>query len=246
MAQVTIVADGKKISVSEGKTLLPALLAAGFDIPHMCYNEDIPPFGACRLCLVEIEENGRTRVMPSCTYPAREGLVVRTDTERIQKHRRMVAELLLARCPDVPQIQELATKLGVNVEGRFAKKDEGCILCGLCTRVCEQVVGVSAISFAGRGPEKQVATPFLDESKACIGCGSCYYICPVDYIVMEEDEKERRFPQWKVAFEMVRCKKCGQKVGPRRQLEYLARMAKLPSDWYDTCQDCRPGPGDKK
>ncbi len=240
MAEVTFMVDGNKVSGEEGQPLLPALLKVGCDIPNMCYNDEIPPFGACRLCVVEVEEGGRRRVVPSCSYPAKEVIAVFTSTELIQKHRRMIAELLLARCPDVPQIQVLAQKLGVQGEARFSAKQEGCILCGLCTRVCESVVGVSAISFAGRGPEKEVVTPFLDESKVCIGCGSCTYICPVDYIKMEEDDKVRRFPQWKVAFEIVRCKKCGQKVGPKRQLEYMAKKADLPADFYDVCQNCRP------
>ncbi len=239
VTKVQIAVDGAKVEADAGQLLLPVLLKAGCEIPHMCYNDEIPPYGACRLCVVEVEEEGRRRVVPSCSYPVKPGIAVFTNTERIQRHRRMLAELLLARCPEVPQIRELAEKYGVAGEPRFTRKEEGCILCGLCTRVCEQVVGVSAISFAGRGPDKEVATPFLDESKVCIGCGSCYLICPVDYIKMEEDDKVRRFPQWKVAFEIARCKKCGQKVGPKRQLEYLIKRANLPEDFYEVCQNCR-------
>ena len=240
MAQVTFTADGKKLTAEAGETLLPVLLAARFDNPHMSYNEEMPPYGACRLCLVEVEQDGRRKVHTACSFPVAEGIAVHTNTEILKRHRRMVAELLLARCPEVKQVQDLAKKLGVESGERFQKKDKGCILCGLCTRACEQVVGVSAISFVGRGPDKEVGTPFLDKSEVCIGCGSCAFICPVDFIRIEEDEKVRRLPQWKVEFEIARCKKCGQKIGPKKELEFLAKRAKgLPEGWFDVCQNCR-------
>lgn len=240
MSLVNITVDGQKIAAERGEALMPVLLKNGYDIPHMCFNEEMPPYGACRLCLVEIEQGGGRKVHTSCSFPVSEGLIVHTASDKILRQRRMIAELLLARCPDVPQIKDLAKRLGVEDAERFTKKKEGCILCGLCTRACEQVVGVSAISFVGRGPEKYVATPFLDESHECIGCGSCVYICPVDFIKMEEDEKVRRFPQWKVEFEMALCKKCGQKVAPKKQIEVMkARSKDLPPDWFDLCQNCR-------
>ena len=240
MAQVKFTADRRELTAEEGQTLLPVLLAARFDIPHMCFNEEMHPYGACRLCLVEVEQDGRRRVHTSCSFPVAGGIKVFTDTELLKNHRRMVAELLLARCPEVKEVRVLAAKLGVEGAGRFAKKDEGCILCGLCTRACEQVVGVSVISFVDRGPDKVVGTPFLDKSEVCIGCGSCAFVCPVNYIRIEEDERTRRLPQWKVEFEMARCKKCGQKIAPKKELEFLAKRAKgLPEGWFDVCQNCR-------
>lgn len=239
MASVQITADGKKIEAKKGEMLLPVLLRSGFDIPHMCFNEEIQPFGACRLCLVEIDRGDWRRAVVSCSYLVSDGLVVFTDSERLVNHRKMVAELLLTRCPDVPQVRTLAKRLGVEDEGRFSKKDHGCILCGLCTRACEQVVGVSAISFVGRGPDKKVATPFFDESKVCIGCGSCAYVCPVDYIRIEEDENTRKFPQWKTEFKLVHCKKCGQKIGTDREIEFMSKRAGTPEGWFDVCSNCR-------
>lgn len=240
MSRVTITVDGRKHTGTDGEMLLPLLLAAGYDIPHMCYNEAMQPYGACRLCLVEVEQGGRRKVQTSCSYPISDGLVVYTKSEVVTRHRRMVAELLLARCPEVKEIRELADRLGVERRDRFTKKDLGCILCGLCMRACEAVVGVSAISFVGRGPDKEVGTPFLEKSDVCIGCGTCAYICPVGYIQIEEDERERRLPQWKVKFTMVRCKKCGTKIAPKKQIEYFTRKANLPPDWFDYCVDCRP------
>lgn len=231
MAEIKIKVDGKELKVDSSKTLLKALLDANFDIPHMCYTQEIKPFGACRLCLIEVEENGKRKIIASCAYPMTEGMVVFTDSERIQRNRKMVAELLLARCPDVKEIKKLAADLGVEDADRFKKKEEGCILCGLCTRVCESVVGVSAISFVGRGPDKVVGTPFMDKSHECIGCGSCFYICPVNYIKMEDEENVRKFPQWKVEFEKVWCDRLGQKV-PKKTLDHFTKIAKLPPDWF--------------
>ncbi|MBN1283658.1 MAG: (2Fe-2S)-binding protein [Proteobacteria bacterium] len=232
MPDVTIKVDGREITAKTEETLLPALLAAGFDIPHMCYNEEIKPYGACRLCIVEVEAGGRRSVVSSCSYPVSDGMVVYTDTERIKKHRRMIVELLLARCPDVKEVRDLARDVGLEHEPRFAKRDKGCILCGLCTRACEQVVGVSAISFVGRGPDKEVGTPFLDRSDVCIGCGSCYYVCPVNYVEMEDEEDVRRFPQWKVEFEKVWCERLGRKV-PKKMLEHFSKIAKIPEGWFE-------------
>jgi predicted molibdopterin-dependent oxidoreductase YjgC len=134
--------------------------------------------------VVEITKNRRSKLVTSCNYPAEEGLTVFTASERVKETRKMVVELLLARCPDVPQIWQLAEKMGIK-ESRFKKKeDQRCILCGLCVRVCEEMVGVSAISFANRGIEREVNTPFGINSKVCIGCGSCTYICPTGCIEM--------------------------------------------------------------
>jgi predicted molibdopterin-dependent oxidoreductase YjgC len=134
--------------------------------------------------VVEITKNRRSKLVTSCNYPAEEGLTVLTASERVKETRKMVVELLLARCPDVPQIWQLAEKMGIK-ESRFKKKeDQRCILCGLCVRVCEEMVGVSAISFANRGIEREVNTPFSIESDVCIGCGSCTYICPTGCVEM--------------------------------------------------------------
>lgn len=110
--------------------------------------------------------------------------MVLTDTDRVKSARKIALELLLARCPDVPQIRRLARKMGIKSSRFYRKQDERCILCGLCVRVCEEVVGASAIGFAGRGIEKHVNTPFGLQSDACIGCGSCTYICPTGCIEM--------------------------------------------------------------
>ena len=164
--------------------ILDAAKQLGISIPTLCHHKALKAYGSCRLCIVEAFRNGRSKLVTSCNYPAEDGLVVFTATDKVKKTRKMVMELLMARCPEVPQIQQLAEQMGTKT-GRFKKKgDQRCILCGLCVRVCEEVVGVSAISFASRGTEKEVNTPFGMDSEVCIGCGSCTYICPTGCIEM--------------------------------------------------------------
>ena len=184
---VTLTIDGQIIHVNRHTPVLDAAKQLGIFVPTLCYHEALEPFGSCRLCMVEVIRGGRSRLVTSCNYPAEEGLTVLTASDGVIETRKMVMELLLARCPDVSGIQQLAAKMGIN-RSRFKKKeDQRCILCGLCIRACEQMVGVSAIGFASRGIEREVNTPFSIESGVCIGCGSCTYICPTGCIEVVGD-----------------------------------------------------------
>ena len=185
MSEITLKINGKKVKAEEGMTVLEAAKSVGIEIPTLCYHEALKPYGACRLCTVEITSAGATRLVASCQYPVEEGLVVNTDTPQVVKARKMIVELTLARCPTVPQIQELARQYGVD-KPRFKVKEELCILCGLCTRMCEEVVGTSAINFYKRGFEREVTTPFVEISEACIGCGACVKVCPTGAITLED------------------------------------------------------------
>jgi len=178
---ISLTIDGKKIDVQEGASVLQAAEKLGIRIPTLCYHKSLSPYGACRLCLVEIEGRRGPVIQASCVYPAQDGLVVRTDTERVLKTRRIMAELLLARCPDSPQIKAMAQQMGVT-ESRFPKKNEDCILCGLCTRVCEERMGVGAINFVNRGSTRKVAVPYDKHSPICIACGACKVVCPTDAV----------------------------------------------------------------
>ena len=225
-----IVIDGKEIEANDGEMLLDVALRNNVDIPHLCHNDEIKPYGACRLCLVEVKKGRKDIITTSCTYPISDGVEVKTNTEKVLKNRKLVLELLLARSPNVPEIQSLAKKYGVE-DTRFDKADEGCILCGLCVHACEQVVGVSAISFSGRGVDRVVSSPFDLEADRCIGCSSCVYVCPTNYIKMEEKDGKRIFPNWHVEFEMQRCEVCGRAFAPKKQLEYFRKLADLPEDF---------------
>jgi coenzyme F420 hydrogenase subunit beta len=188
--RVSLEINDRETEVEEGSTILEAAKSIGINIPTLCYHPLLSPFGACRLCSVEIERRGRKRIVTSCNYPVEEGLVVNTKSSDVIKIRKMIIELLLARCPNVKIMQDLAHEYGVGTP-RFRLEDESCILCGLCTRICEERVGVSAINFIDRGVNRMIEGPLeeiLDAnlSDVCIGCGACAYICPTGTIKLED------------------------------------------------------------
>jgi len=235
---VTITLNGEAIKTSKGTSLLSIARRMNVYIPSLCHNDAVFPYGVCRICLVEIEKDSRTRVVTSCNYPAEEGLSVKTDTDRVVKTRKSIIELLLARAPENKAILDLADRFGVT-GGRLATVNDGCILCGLCIRTCNEVVGVSALGFFSRGTFRTVTTPFSEASETCIGCGSCVYVCPTGYIKMEDKDGVRHIHNWKVALELATCKKCGMYIAPKRQLDYIRKAADLPEDFYDLCFSCR-------
>lgn len=241
---VTLTIDGRELQVSKEATILDVARDNSIYVPALCNSEEVAPYGACRLCLVEITTaRGRERIVASCSYPIEQGLVVRTNSERIAGIRRTIIELLLTRCPDSEVIQDMARQLGVK-ETSFKSQDynKKCILCALCARVCREVVGVSAISLANRGVARQLTTPFNENySEACIGCGSCAYICPTHAITIEDtdDKKVVKWPHSQMEFKLKQCKVCGKYWAPEKQLEYIIKKWKLEPDLFETCPDCR-------
>jgi len=182
---ITLTIDNKKVEVEEGSTVLKAAEKLGIKIPTLCHHKSLMPYGACRICLVEIAGSRGSWIEASCVYPAQEGMVVQTDTERVLKTRRMMLELLLARCPDSPRIKDMAKEYGVE-ETRFPKKDDNCMLCGLCTRVCQERMGVGAVSFVNRGSERKISVPYDKHSPICIACGACEVVCPTNAVDLSE------------------------------------------------------------
>jgi len=235
---VELIIDGQTVAASPEQTLLVAASAAGFDIPTLCFHEELKPSGHCRLCVVEIGSGPQTRLVSSCTYPVEAGLVVQTASEKVLAARRMVLELLLARCPSAKPLQKLAAAAGIEVP-RFGTQnpEELCILCGQCVRACHEVVGVDAISMAGRSPEKHVSTPFEEASAACIGCGSCAFVCPTGAIPLEDKDGVRRI--WHREFKLQACTSCGNYIAPIYQLQYFSEKWGIPYEFLATCKDCR-------
>jgi bidirectional [NiFe] hydrogenase diaphorase subunit len=235
---VSLTIDGIQVQAPAGQTLLLAAKDHGIEIPTLCYHPELKPEGHCRLCVVEIGEAPRLRMVNSCTYPVEPGLVVQTATDKVRMARRIVLELLMAQAPAAELIKEMAAGMGV-YETRFKPGDpeDRCILCAQCVRACREVVGVSAISMAFRTPGKKVATPFAEESEACIGCGSCVFICPTNTIPYTEKDGIRTV--WGRDFELQPCSKCGNYIAPKAQLEHWAKLTGDPVESFYTCRDCR-------
>jgi bidirectional [NiFe] hydrogenase diaphorase subunit len=232
---VTLTIDGRQLQAERGTTILEAAKNANIYIPNLCSNEELAPYGSCRLCMVEITHKKRKRLVVSCIYEVSEGLEVDTTAPAALNVRRLVMHLLLQRNPTHPEMKRLAAELGIE-KTMFEVDFKGCIMCGQCVRVCREVVGVSAIGFKFRGHTREIATPFNDSPSACIACGSCHYICPVGVIPMEEHDGVRRI--WKTDFPMAKCTKCGRYFAPIKQLEHFRKIADLPEDVFDTCRDC--------
>jgi bidirectional [NiFe] hydrogenase diaphorase subunit len=170
--------NGLPVEVETGTSLLEAARFVGFPIPTLCHEDGLKPYGGCRLCLVEIHNGMRSSLVTSCTYQAQEGLQVRTNSERVERARRLLVELYVATCPQSKRLQDLAAALGVR-QVRYSPEHEHCIQCGLCVRMCEQQMMAGAIGFAGRGLHRRVSRPFDMTSELCRQCGACLYICPV-------------------------------------------------------------------
>ncbi|ACL03963.1 2Fe-2S iron-sulfur cluster-binding protein [Desulfatibacillum aliphaticivorans] len=186
------------VEAEPGWTVLETAREYGIEIPTLCFHEAVQASGACRLCMVELREGDWTKLVASCVYPAKDGLNVYTESERITNVRRWIFEMLLSECPASQEIRDMAAKYGVT-STRFAIKDpeQDCIMCGLCTRVCAEVVGVHAIATQSRGVYKKIGSPFMKPNEACVACGSCVSVCPTGAMArridlvrgkMEEDQ----------------------------------------------------------
>lgn len=232
--------DGRDVTAPEGETLLLAARRLGIEIPTLCHHDAVEPSGACRLCMVEISRpdwGGWKGLVTACLYPVEEGLVVETASEAVLASRRTTLDLLLARCPETPAVRKLAAAHGVH-ETSFRKRQDpdDCILCGLCTRICE-ALGHSAIAMVHRGPDKEVATPMYEPSDACVGCGSCARCCPTGHIEVQETPTTRRI--WGREFELVTCQSCGKAFLTREQVDHLVKTRDFDPAYFEKCDACR-------
>jgi bidirectional [NiFe] hydrogenase diaphorase subunit len=181
MSEILLQIDGNEVAATEGMTVLEAALAAGIAIPTLCHHEKLEPLGGCRLCMVEIESRGWTRLVVSCVYPAEKGLVVRTRSAKVDRIRKTILELLMAHAPEAPQLVELAKTYGAD-KNRFEKQASFCIHCGLCVRYCDEVKKKNAVGFIDRGIRKEIS--FIPEiaAKECNNCKECFPLCPTSYL----------------------------------------------------------------
>jgi NADH dehydrogenase/NADH:ubiquinone oxidoreductase subunit G len=248
--KVSIRIDGGEYSVEKGTPLLKAARAAGIDIPAFCHHDALEPYGSCRLCLVEITQAGRTLLTTSCNYPVlRDGESVSTCSDRVLRARSVVMELLLARCPGSEAVRELAGSIGV-LGSRFPAPEPSrmapdaptlasCVLCGLCVRACAQAIGASAISFADRGPNRRVTSPFDVDAVACTGCGACASICPTGVIQIEDRDGARRIPFFHTEVALRKCARCGSVIAPEPQWVSLRGKAPGLNGTLMICPACR-------
>lgn len=240
MIRLTI--DGKQVEAQEGQAVLDVARAAGAEIPTLCEHAAVVPYGSCRLCLVEVSARGRTRVVTSCCYPARDGVDVLTNTDRILKARRGVMELLLARAPESKTLRALAASMGVTESHlpTVTHAERDCILCGLCVSVCRDVMGAAAISFVNRGVERTVASPFLESGEACLGCGACAAVCPMGTVELRWYEAGIEVVPFKAQTPGVRCRECGATIGGRPLGERVrGQLGEGLGRVVDVCAACK-------
>ena len=217
---VNFTINGAKIRTVRGTSVLDAALEYGICIPHLCHVPGLSPLGACRLCIVEVLKNGRSKVTTSCTLEAEEGMVVLAHTDKILKARRNIAEMLVAEAPNSRAIQDIAVRCGVK-EVRYPFRNKDCVLCGRCVRVCSEIWQSKSLGFVGRGQERAVRLPFDARPEFCKKCNSCIDLCPMT---------------------ITPC------VGPMKKgEEYLCGLCEaqlsMEKDTPDTCIDCRLGEG---
>ncbi len=176
--QVTLTIDGATVRAPRGSTVLDAAMEYGICIPHLCHVPNLSDLGACRLCLVENVVEGRPRITTSCTLRVQEGLVIRSNTDRVKRLRRNVAELLVAEAPNSRAVQDVALRCGVT-EVRYPFRNKSCVLCGRCVRMCTELWQAKAIGFVGRGKARRVDFPFAERPDYCKRCWSCIQLCPM-------------------------------------------------------------------
>jgi len=192
--RVVVSIDGRSTEVARGTTILEAARQMGISIPTLCHLRGLSPYGACRVCLVEIETARGPKLVASCSYPVEHGLVVRTETDEVRESRRTVLELLLAQAPESSELAEFAARLGVTSTPLEPAAEGRCILCGLCVRVCGDLMGRRAISFFGRGAAREVRTAFGDPSDQCQACGACTIVCPTGAVDLKTITARRPTP----------------------------------------------------
>lgn len=234
--------NGRPVLAEPGWTVLHTARVYGMYIPTLCHHPALPPYGSCRLCLVEVKHGGRARMVASCLFLPAEGMEVETHTPRVKNARRWILEMLLAKCPDSPEVQRLAAEQGVT-ETRFRRRDETCTLCGLCVRACDRM-GVKSIGFAGRGVDRRVTTPFDHYCERGIGCGSCVNVCLHGHMRLEDEGGARRiYLGGRVINELplVKCDKCGRYYSTEAYLEFVKTKGDTPADPEQEgrlCSDC--------
>lgn len=222
--------DDRKVEAFPGETILQTARREEIFIPSLCFSDATEPSSSCRLCMVEVMEGNKSRLVASCAFPVKPGLVVTTDTEEIRKIRKTLLKLMYAQAPENPAVLDLMKRCDVKPDRKFSEKDGQCVLCGLCVQVCRKL-GASAISTVHRGTAKKVSTPYDRQAASCIGCASCAGFCPTKCIKVEDTEEGRTI--WNKKFPWVKCEICGKIVSTDKHYKASTGLGSV------ICPDCR-------
>jgi bidirectional [NiFe] hydrogenase diaphorase subunit len=239
----TVEINGLKREVAKDTLLIDVLRAVGVWIPTLCAHGALEHYDSCRLCLVEVEQRGRKRIVTACSYPIRSDCAVRSEAPEAVRARTGMMELLLARAPGSPELKALALRMGI--EGtRFpsvTKAERNCILCGLCVRVCAERIGAGGIGFTSRGTDRLVAPPFREASEDCIGCGACAAICPVGSIEVAFDEGsgELEIVPFETRLPARRCADCGVPLTGEPHAKRIEKAAFKTPNAASLCDACK-------
>lgn len=230
-----ITINGKVCECEKGEYLLSIARRNKITIPTLCHHDGFSGQGACRLCIVEVFEKGRGKIVVSCVYPVEKECEVLTDSEKVRKQRGMILALLRKKAPESREIEDLCRQYEAPEIDRFVPEPGNkCVMCGLCVRACTEL-SAGAISTVNRGVTKEIATPYHEPSRSCIGCGSCAYVCPTGAIDIRQTEQERII--WGKTFRLIRCERCGSVIGTEEEIAFAA--ARAGHEPETLCGDCR-------
>lgn len=237
---LTITIDGQPCAAEKGEFILNIARRNGIFIPTLCHSSALPEQACCRLCVVEIIENGWSKIVVSCVYPVDKDIEVQTKNEKILARRRMTLALLRASTPEAAEIAQMCRFYQVPEQPRFItateRDNQKCLVCGLCARACA-ALGNAAISTVGRGSGKYVSTPYEQAAEDCIGCGSCAEVCPTGAIVKTESNGMRHI--WNKDFPLAVCPVCGAAFATEQELALAVAKGELTAEDAQLCPECR-------
>ena len=237
---IKIKINGKVVKAKKKELALVVAKREGFEIPNLCYHPALKPDGACRLCLVEVKSNraGKpNKIVTSCTLEVTDGMEILLDTPEVMENRKNVLEMLRARVPDSPYLYDLGKAHGLEIVD-IKEQDEQCILCGLCARICNEVVGAKALTCEGRGVDTYFRPPFGEAPETCVACTSCAFVCPVNCIPVKKTEDHINI--WEKDFPRLKCRSCGEPLElVQEHLDLIKnRVDFIVEEEFLTCEKC--------